>query len=162
MSEIDNPFDGEACRLMRAQGATEQQARDYVVLRYLRSGDTRALAHWLMGDYSPGPAVKKMVSYMLQPTRQDPEDAGKILTCDPHIIPYELVIKSRGGKKGRRSDRVAAERNQAIRDLYDRRLAQVGKGGSDSVIAELVDELGPEVSESMIREAIKERSPKSG
>ncbi len=45
MTEIGNPFDGEAARLMQQQRFTEQQVRDYVVLRYLKIGDTRALAH---------------------------------------------------------------------------------------------------------------------
>jgi hypothetical protein len=41
MTEIDNPFDGEAARLFHQQGVTEQQARDDVALRYLKVGDTR-------------------------------------------------------------------------------------------------------------------------
>lgn len=34
MTEIDNPFDGEAARLFHKQGVTEQQARDAVVLLF--------------------------------------------------------------------------------------------------------------------------------
>ncbi len=53
MTEIDNPFDGEAARIIHQQDVTEQQARDFVVLRYLKERDTRALAHWLRATISP-------------------------------------------------------------------------------------------------------------
>ena len=161
MAEVDNPFDGEAARLVREQNVTLQEARDAVVLRYLKSGNTQALAHWLMTDYRPGGTVALMLSYMLQPERQLDGDEGQIVTCSPEVVPFELKAKKRLGSRGRKSDSVAAERNQAIYDLYQKLLTDIGPGGSDSAIAELEDLLGPEISPSMIREAVKERSPKS-
>lgn len=162
MLEIDNPFDGEAARLFANQDITEQQARDYVVRRYLMLGDTRALAHWLLhDDYSPGEAIKKLLSYMFQPERFDKEDPTINYICDTGKVPYKLIAKKRVGKAGRKTDPETAERNQAIFNKYNKRLENIGFGGSESVISELVDELGPENTESMIREAIKKRSPKS-
>lgn len=161
MGEVDNPFDGEANRLLREQSVTLQQARDFVVLRYLKSGNTQALAHWLMEDYQPGRTVARMLSYMLQPERQLDRREGKIVTCSPEVVPFELKAKKRGGGRGRKSDSAAAERNQAIYELYKKLLADIGPGGSDSAIAELEGFLGPEITQSMIKEAIKDRSPKS-
>jgi hypothetical protein len=162
MTEIDNPFDGEAARLFHGQSVTEQQARDAVVLRYLKDGNTEALAHWLMSDYRPGATVAVFLSYMLQPERQVNGDPRNVVTSDPNIIPYQLIATNRHGHRGRKPSSISAERNQAINDLYTAQMAGIGKGGHDSAIAHLIEQLGPEISESAIREAIKERSPKSG
>ena len=162
MTEIDNPFDGEAARLFHEQGVTEQQARDAVVLRYLKKGNTRALAHWLEGDYCPGEAVRRLLSFMLQPVRVDADDPDKTYTSSLDAVPFELKVKRRDGKRGAPRKPVADERNQAILDYYDRRMTEIGAGKSDSVIADLVELLKPDINESAIREAIKGRSPKSG
>ena len=162
MTEIDNPFDGEATRIIREQGATEQIARDFVVLRHLLSGDTRALAFWLERDYCPGEPIRRLLAYMLQPVREDTEDPTKTFTCSPDLVPFELKAKRRGGKRGTFSDPVVAERNTAILEMYQRLYDEIGTGGYESAIAALKDELGPHVSESKITEATKERSPKSG
>lgn len=162
MTEIDNPFDGEATRLMQQQSVTEQQARDFVVLRYLKDGNTEALAHWLMSNYTMGATVAVFLSYMLQPERQVDGDPLNVVRCDPKIIPYELKVESRQGRRGRKTSSIAAERNQAINDLYKAQMATIGKGGHDSIIKDLSDFLGPEITPSMIVEATKDRSPKSG
>jgi hypothetical protein len=162
MTEIDNPFDGEAARLFHGQGVTEQQARDAVVLRYLKDGKTEALAHWLMSDYTLGPKVKEFLSYMLQPVRPDADDPNKNYTCSLEEVPFELKAKRRDGKRGAPRNPVSDERNQAILDCYDRRMAEIGVGGYESVITDLVELLKPDINESAIREAIKDRSPKSG
>ena len=163
MTEIDNPFDGEAARLMQQQpNITEQQARDYVVLRYLKVGDTRALAYWLEADYRPGTAVSRLLSFMLQPVREDAEDPNLTYPCSLELVPFELKAKRRDGKRGAPKNPVSDERNQAVLDCYDRRMAEIGAGGSESVITQLREDLGPDITESMIREAVKTRSPKSG
>jgi hypothetical protein len=162
MTEIDNPFDGEAARLFHGQGVTEQQARDFVVWRHLKIGDTRALAHWLEGDYCPGELVKRLLSFMLQPVRPDADDPNKNYTCSLEAVPFELKAKRRDGKRGAPRNPVSDERNQAILDCYDRRMAEIGVGGYESVITDLVELLKPDINESAIREAIKDRSPKSG
>jgi hypothetical protein len=162
MTEVDNPFDGEAARLFHEQGITEQQARDFVVLRYLKEGDTRALAHWLEGNYFPSETVRRLLSFMLQPVRPDADDPNKNYTCSLEVVPFELKAKRRDGKRGAPKNPVSDERNQAILDYYDRRMAEIGAGNSDSVIADLVELLKPDIKESAIREAVKNRSPKSG
>jgi hypothetical protein len=162
MTEIGNPFDGEAARLMQQQSVTEQQARDYVVLRYLKIGDTRALAHWLEGDYCPGEPVRRLLSFMLQPVRADANNPEKTYTSSLEAVPFELQAKRRNGKRGAPRNPVSDERNQAIFDYYDRRMAEIGVGGYESVITELKQLLAPYINESAIREAIKNRSPKSG
>ncbi len=162
MTEIDNPFDGEAARIVRERGVTKQIARDLVVLRHLLSGDTRALAFWLERDYCPGEPVRHLLAYMLQPVREDTDDPNKTFTCSPDLVPFELSAKRRGGTRGRHTDPVVAERNSAISEMYQRIYTEIGAGGSESAIEEMIEELGPHVGENMIREAIKARSPKSG
>ena len=109
MTEIDNPFDGEAARIIHEQDVTEQQARDFVVLRYLKEGDTRALAHWLEGDYFPSEAVRRLLSFMLQPVRTDADDPDKNYTCSLEAVPFELKAKRRDGKRGAPKNPVSDE-----------------------------------------------------
>lgn len=161
MKEIDNPFDGEVERYIREKHTTEQVARDFVVLCYLNEGDTRALAHLLQRDYSPGDAVKRFLSLMLQPERQAVNDPKKTIEISTSMVPYGLKAFRRDGQKGRPLDPVAAERNQAIKDRYDQIKERIGHGGHESAILELKDLLGKEIKESAIREAVKARSPKS-
>jgi hypothetical protein len=161
MTEIDNPFDGEAARFFHEHSVTEQQARDHVVLRYLKLGDTRALAHWLERDYCPGEPIRRLLSLMLQPVRVDAVDPNKTYPISLDDVPFELEAKRRNGKKGAPKNPVSDERNQAIQDCYDRLMSEIGAGGYESVIAELFARLGPEIEENAIREAIKKRSPKS-
>lgn len=161
MTEIDNPFDGEASRVMRDKGVSAQVAKDAVVLRYLKEGNTEALAHWLLTDYRPGPTIAMFLSYMLQPIRLSNAEFAKLFEIDKEVVPYELVSKRRSGTKGRKTNSLAAEKNQAIYELYQHLNQKEGAGGSEAAVATLEAILDPGTSLSMIREAIKERSPKS-
>ena len=162
----DNPFDGEAAReaqryLDEDPRLTANQARDFVAIRYLLAGNTGALAHFLMSDdYVLGPAVKKLLSFMLQPDRVDPHDQTIEVSEPVEQIPYALVVRHRAGKKGRRRDLAADERNSALAEEYRRRVDAAGPGSSESVILQMVEDYDG-VTELMIREAIKQRSRKS-
>lgn len=99
---------------------------------------------------------------MLQPVRTDADDPDKNYTCSLEAVPFELKAKRRDGKRGAPKNPVSDERNKAISDYYDRRMTEIGVGHYETIIAELVDLLKPDINESAIREAIKNRSPKSG
>lgn len=114
------------------------------------------------GDYFPSDAVRRLFSFILQPVRTDADDPDKNYTCSLEAVPFELKAKRRDGKRGAPKNPVSDERNQAISDYYDRRMAEIGVGHYETVIAELVDLLKPDINESAIREAIKNQSPKSG
>ena len=160
MTEIDNPWDGEAERLIREHNATQQVARDLIVLEYLREGDTRALAHWMMQDYCPGIEVRRFLSLMLAPERVAAEDPNVKVEVPRDLVPYVLHAKRRGGGKGRRRNLVSEERDRALRELYDANKSEAGKGSSDGVVLEMAEQLGPYIRKSAIREAIKSRSKK--
>ncbi len=142
-SDLDNPFDGEANHIAQETGATLEDARDYVTIKYLTEGDTRALCHWLDGGHTFGPVARRLLSLMLQPVRMDEND------CTDHeisrdLVPWALGPRRRDGKKGRPRDHVAAERNRAGASYYRRRRAELGRGSHESVIAELREMLGNE------------------
>ena len=160
MTEADNPFDGAANRLMLERNATEQDARDLVVLQYLLEGDTRALAHWLERDYCPGKEVRRYLSFMLQPVRSDKNDPSLESIIRRDLVPYALESKRRDGRQGRPRDRVSEERDRALRELYDVKKTEIGPGGSDSTVLEMAALLEPEIKKSAIREALKSRSRK--
>lgn len=158
----DNPFDGEAQRYQNEDTRlTANQARDFVAIRYLLAGNTGALAHFLLcHDYLPGPELKKLLSLMLQPDRIHPSDQTIEVSAPVEQIPYSLVVKHRAGKKGRRRDLAADERNSALAEEYRRRVDTAGPGSSESVILQMADDYDG-VTDLMIREAIKRRSQKS-
>jgi hypothetical protein len=155
----DNPFDGEANRLADEKNITILVARDIVIRKYLNNGDTRPLAFWLEKNHPLGSEVRLLLAFMLQPTRENSEFPGKFITVPPGVVPFELKATRRDGKRGRHNDLGAAERNNAILKYYHKRCEEIGPGSSESVIAEIA--AFPDLNESIVREAIKSRSPKS-
>ena len=69
---------------------SEEEAMGLVIVRYLKAGDTRALAWWLYNGHCPSPIVLKYIACMLQP--------GKPVLKH---LPFELATKSLAPKRGR-------------------------------------------------------------
>lgn len=160
MEEINNPFDGEAERYVRDTGASQQVARDFVIMKYLHeAGDTRALAHWLWEGFCPGIEVRRYLSWMLQPSRDLDGDPARPARASREKVPFELVAKNRSGKRGTKPDLVAAERNRAINDRYE--ALKTGPGTSEAAKTDIKSLLGPDISSSMVDEATKQRTRKA-
>ena len=99
------PWDIRVDQLMREYNATQQIARDLVILDWLLKGDTRPFTAFVIkGHHIPGIEVIRYVALMMNPAKGTDEN-----------VPFALVISSRG-RKGRR-------RNPAI-EIRDKLLAQ--------------------------------------
>ena len=97
MSEADEnqlpgtPWDIRVDQLIRESGATQQVARDHVILEWLSKGDTVPFTEFVYQGHVPGDAVIKYVANMMNPAKGTDE-----------LIPFALEVSSRG-RKGRRS-----------------------------------------------------------
>ena len=158
MSTIDNPFDAEAVRLMNLREVTEEVARNVVILKYLKAGDTRPLAYWLPDGLTLHPDVRVFLSAMLQPERMAEGNPEKAYSITPEQVPYALRPVRRDGQMGRPRDMEVEERARAVCDYYDMRMVSIGRGGHDAVITEITDIVKPYLSRSWVLEVVKERS----
>ena len=94
-SDPDNAWTIEAEMVSSVRDIPRAEAIDLVIVRYLRFGDTRALAWWLDEGHTPSPATLKYIACMLQP------GSG----ASTKSFPYELIAKSRTPKRGRPTKR---------------------------------------------------------
>jgi hypothetical protein len=95
ISHPANAWTIEAEMVSSVKDIPHTEAIDLVIVRYLRFGDTRALAWWLDEGHTPSPATLKYTACMLQP------GSG----ASTKSFPYELITKSRTPKRGRPTKR---------------------------------------------------------
>jgi hypothetical protein len=79
----DQPWTIEADIIATVFDKTEAEAIDIVIWRYLKKGQTSALAWWLYEGYVPSEWVLKGVACMLEP--------GDV---DKNRVPFELLAVS--------------------------------------------------------------------
>jgi hypothetical protein len=91
VSDPANAWTVEAEMVSSAKDIPHAEAIDLIIVRYLRFGDTRALAWWLYEGHTPSPTTLKYIACMLQP------GSGAATKS----FPYELIAKSRTPKRGR-------------------------------------------------------------
>ena len=91
VSNLENAWTIEAEMVSSAKDIPRAKAIDLVIVRYLRFGDTRALAWWLYEGHTPSSTTLKYIACMLQP------GSG----ASTKSFPYELIAKSRASKRGR-------------------------------------------------------------
>jgi hypothetical protein len=134
---LDNPWTIEADIIRTVRKTSLTKAIDLVIIRYLRCGDTRALAWWLNEGHCPSPDTLKYVACMLQP------GSG----ANTKDFPFKLTAKSRVPRRGR--PKKGPEPN--LRDwlIYKNvavRMDEIGPGSYDSAIEEVASYEGLEVA----------------
>jgi hypothetical protein len=85
------PWTIEAELIADARKISTKDAVDLVIVRYLRTGDTRALAWWLYEGHTMSERARKFIAVMLQPGSKATTEA----------VPFELAAKTRTPKRGR-------------------------------------------------------------
>lgn len=102
-------WDREVENLVRSEGLPRGSARDRVILKWLKRGDSRALAGLLMDGHVPAPKVRFQFALMLL----DDADADAAIAragLDSDLLPYRLVIKSRSARRRRSLDQNESDR----------------------------------------------------
>jgi hypothetical protein len=92
-------------RAVTGDASPPARSRDRMILEHLLSGDTRALATFLLEGHVPGPAVRQCLALMLL----DWPEADALVAERPALnqgiwrLPFRLVAKARPRKRGRRA-----------------------------------------------------------
>ncbi len=128
------PWGIEADILMRERGWSKEKARDVVIAKWLRAGDTKALGALLELGHAPGPGVLNFLARMLQ---HESLDTAK----DRDEVPFRLVAQSRTGQRGRPLDPEIAVRDRLLALQVEKRVsAGVTK---EAAVADVVEMLDP-------------------
>ena len=134
MSEADEndlpgtPWDIRVDQLIREFGATQQDARDLVILDWLIKGDTVPFTAFVLQGHVPGGEVIKYVALMMNPAKG----------TDEHV-PYALEVSSRG-RKGRRSSPTIEFRNKLLGENVERRMETMSYNKALDEVADLLGE----------------------
>ena len=130
VSDPANAWTVEAEKVSSAKDIPHAEAIDLIIVRYLRFGDTRALAWWLYEGHTPSPTTLKYIACMLQP------GSGAATKS----FPYELIAKSRTPKRGRPIKRPEENlRDWLIYKNVQRLMDEKGPGTYDAAIRQIAD-----------------------
>jgi hypothetical protein len=126
----DQPWTIEADMISTIRDIPIIEAIDLVIVRYLKSGDTRAMAWWFYEGHCPSKIVLNYIACMLQP------GSG----ASPDSFPFELITKSRKPKRGRpKKGPEPLLRDWLIfRNVFDR-MSELGPGSYDSAIKSVAE-----------------------
>jgi hypothetical protein len=117
---------------------SQHAAHDRIILEQLLSGDTGALATFLLAGHIPGPTVRQCLALMLL----DWSEADAAVAAKPALnselwqLPFRLITKSRPRKRGRRLGAAKDEGtilrranvNRLVEELgYDAAIARVNE-----------------------------------
>ena len=100
----ENGFDVFA-QLLIDKGSTLEEARDYVIGRCLKGGDTGAFIYFETLGHTPGREVLRLLSVMM---------SERISSQNETLYPFTLTSKRRSGTAGRRSDPMVDMRDELI------------------------------------------------
>ena len=128
VSDLENAWTIEAEMVSSAKDIPHAEAIDLIIVRYLRFGDTRALAWWLYEGHTPSPITLKYIACMLQP------GSG----ASTKLLPYELISKSRTPKRGRPPKGPEADlRDWLIYKNVKHFMDEAGPGSYDAAIRDI-------------------------
>jgi hypothetical protein len=121
------PWDISVDQLVREQNASQQVARDYVILDWLHQGDTRPFTAFVRVGHVPCRDVMLYLAQMMNPA-DDTENE----------IPFSLAVKSRG-QKGRRSNPENRVRDKLMAQNVERFMETMSYHEALYAAAELMD-----------------------
>jgi hypothetical protein len=134
------PRTPELRRPLLDEHQSKRAAHDRIILEQLLSGDTRALATFLLAGHIPGPTVRQCLALMLLdwPEAEAAVAAKPALNSELWQLPFRLITKSRPRKRGRR---VGAAKDEGT-------ILQTAN------VNRLVEELGYDAAVARVNEAI--------
>jgi hypothetical protein len=148
----DNAWAIEADRNARESGQSIRACRDVVILRWLKKGDVRPLAHLLWSGHRPGPRVLQYLAGRLHPDLA-PEYLGYDGQTKVMEYPYRLEVESTTGARGRRDNPENDVRDMLIHEQIKlRRAAGASLEAAQIATAELCGGLS---SLEMVRKAYR-------
>ena len=128
-------------QLMRKANASQQVARDFVILEWLLKGNTVPFTAFVIQGHSPSVEIIRYVALMMNPAKGTDE-----------IVPYALEVSSRG-RKGRRPDHEIEVRGK-LTAQYVERLMKEGKS-YDEALFEVAEVLGEGLDSDIPRDTVE-------
>ena len=124
----DTPWEIRVDQHMRKNNATQQVARDFVILEWLHKGDTVPFTALILKGHVPGDKVIKYVALMMNPAKGTDE-----------IIPYALKVSSRG-RKGRRPSPTIELRDELLAENVELQMETKSCNQALDKVADLLGE----------------------
>ncbi len=115
-------------QLMQNANASQQVARDFVILEWLLKGDTVPFTAFVIQGHIPSLTIIKYIALMMNPAKGTDE-----------IVPYALEVRSRG-RKGRRSSPTIEFRNKLLGENVERRMETMSYNKALDEVADLLGE----------------------
>ncbi len=113
---------------MRENNATQQVARDLVILDWLIKGDTAPFTAFVIQGHIPSVKIIKYVAWMMNPAKGTDE-----------TVPFALVVSSRG-RKGRRPDPRIEQRDRLLAQNVERLMETKSFNEALDEVADLLGE----------------------
>jgi hypothetical protein len=129
----NNPWAIETDRLARESGQSYTACRDVVILRWLKKGDVRPLAHLLLTGHRPGPKVLRYLAGMLHPDFA-PVFIGFDGQPKTPDYQYRLTVTSTTGARGPRDNPENDLRDRLIAAQVERKRAE-GSTREEALVA---------------------------
>jgi hypothetical protein len=145
----DTPWGSETDFYHRTTDETFEKCRDFVILRYLKAGDTRPLAALMALGRAPGPEVLKHLADMLHPAEGSEDE-----------FPISLVRYRRNRKAGPYRNPENSWRDFLLSEQVKMKMAEGAKYefGAISKVAEMLP--NPLKAEQTVRDAYDLRNPR--
>ena len=114
----------QVAELMSREGVPRDKARDQVIMKHLRRGDTHALAAMLLEGHVPAPNVRFALALMLLENEEAEAALAKHHMDGDLWVPHRFALKGRpdkprpqGAKQGARSSPVVRQAGPLMPDL---------------------------------------------
>ena len=135
------PLDIHVDQRIKENNLTQNQARDVVIIEWLRKGDTTPFTAFVSAGHTPSIDIIKYVALMMNP----PEGTDK-------LVPFSLKASPRG-RKGRPPD-PAIEARGKLSAQYVERLMKEGKS-YDEALFEVAEVLGEGLDSDIPRDTVE-------
>jgi len=155
-SSPSTPWDVEAERVQQERNILLGDARDRVAYDWLKNGDVRPLAAWLLNGYEPGYLVRRALGWMLL-AEHNAENLPKRIDD----LPFQLVAKSRHCK-GRPPDRAKKTRDQLLADNVHKLMSEMSYDAAIETVFEEIRKTAGRIGRQTIRDAYDQRYGKKG
>ena len=137
----ETPWDIHVDQRIKENNLTQNQARDVVIIEWLRKGDTTPFSAFVSAGHTPSIDIIKYVALMMNP----PEGTDK-------LVPFSLKASPRG-RKGRPPDPAIEARGKLIAQ-YVERLMKEGKS-YDEALFEVAEVLGEGLDSDIPRDTVE-------
>lgn len=155
-------WDIRAAEVARDHNQSMDDARNYVILEWLREGDTRAFCSWILRGHLPSPNVLRAIAVMMAradnakfcPAGFDDPEMSEIA----ELFPLGLKV-TRKGKRGRDLEIVERDKRAAL-EVAKEMARGSGYDRALDVVTSWLPKVGVHIERDAVEKAYKAHKPK--